>query len=223
MSGNHISDAFPIDWPNAQLVSPLHKQLEENDYIIEADSITLLHTLADKDMKEVQRLHEEWFPVRYSENFYKRLASGAVRIIIATANIVLTPKGEASGKRHKRRAIIGLLTYDIKPIKSSYLGFLDKLKSLFVLFSKVDILTLGVLLEFRKTGVGSLLLKELESVIASTERNKRVKVIVLQVIDHNQSAKAFYAKHGFRVHQELKDHYILEGKHFDGQKLVKYI
>ena len=216
-----ISEAFPPNSPNAILVSPIHKVLQENDFNLIRHSIRFENKINASEIEEVRHLHDEWFPIRYSPSFYDKILANEIQILVAYATLEIGNFSEPS-KLEKREIIIGLLTFSIKNVSMSYLKILDKLKSLYLMFSKAEILTFGVLFEFRKMKIGSLIFEEFERLMRSEFANRRVRCFLLHVIEHNSAAKRFYGQQGFSVIETKDDYYYIEGKKYSAEKLIKY-
>ena len=216
-----ISEAFPPNSLNAVLLSPIHKFLEENPFKFNKNSIRFETKINAREIEEIKNLHDEWFPIRYSPIFFDKILTNNVQIIIAYATVEFEKINDQE-KIQKKEIIVGLLTFSIKKVNINYLKTLDKIRALFVQFSKVEILTFGVLLEFRKMKIGSLIFEEFEKLINSEFANKKVRCFLLHVIEHNTAAKRFYEQQGFSVFETKEDYYCIEGKRYSAQKLIKY-
>ena len=73
------------------------------------------------------------------------------------------------------------------------------------------IMTIGVIDEVRKLGIGTNLLHAMtESVVFFQER--AVEALYLHVVSYNHQALAFYAKNEFNRIADLKDWYNIQGK-----------
>ncbi|XP_062334647.1 N-alpha-acetyltransferase 60 [Osmerus eperlanus] len=84
------------------------------------------------------------------------------------------------------------------------------------------ILSLGVVKEFRKHGIGSLLLDSLKEHI-STMAQDHCKAIYLHVLTTNNTAIHFYENRDFRQHHYLPYYYSIRGVLKDGFTYVLYI
>ncbi|MBN3280767.1 NAA60 acetyltransferase, partial [Polyodon spathula] len=84
------------------------------------------------------------------------------------------------------------------------------------------ILSLGVEKEFRKHGIGSLLLDSLKEHI-STMAQDHCKAIYLHVLTTNNTAIQFYENRDFRQHHYLPYYYSIRGVLKDGFTYVLYI
>ncbi len=100
-------------------------------------------------------------------------------------------------------------------------GFLEwKLADMFKSPLCLHILTIGVINEARRMGVG----KKLISLMCELYKIRlQVKAISLDVIDYNNVAINFYKRIGFvKIGVKVK-HYELFGKRYDALVLIKYL
>ncbi len=67
-----------------------------------------------------------------------------------------------------------------------------------------QIITLDVLPDARRHGIGSLLLREEESRLAAIG----VRHVILETATNNHAAVAFWQKHGYRTQTVLKNYYL---------------
>ncbi|POI24416.1 hypothetical protein CIB84_011834, partial [Bambusicola thoracicus] len=99
----------------------------------------------------------------------------------------------------------------------------DILASNFPLDTQVAyILSLGVVKEFRKHGIGSLLLESLKDHISTTAQD-HCKAIYLHVLTTNNTAINFYENRDFKQHHYLPYYYSIRGVLKDGFTYVLYI
>jgi ribosomal protein S18 acetylase RimI-like enzyme len=83
-------------------------------------------------------------------------------------------------------------------------------------------MTIGVLDECRKLGIGSFLLQStLRALSTHPEWQSQVKFIYLHVADYNDQAIRFYAKNGFEKLKVLKEWYTIFEKPYDAILLFK--
>jgi ribosomal protein S18 acetylase RimI-like enzyme len=82
-------------------------------------------------------------------------------------------------------------------------------------------MTIGVIDEVRKLGIGS---KLLACIIDLMElQYKQTLVVYLHVVDYNLSALRFYEKNQFIVAGTESDHYEIHGKSYDAVTLYRFI
>ncbi|XP_077173224.1 N-alpha-acetyltransferase 60 isoform X2 [Paroedura picta] len=84
------------------------------------------------------------------------------------------------------------------------------------------ILSLGVVKEFRKHGIGSLLLESLKDHISTTAQD-HCKAVYLHVLTTNTTAITFYENRDFKQHHYLPYYYSIRGVLKDGFTYVLYI
>jgi len=81
------------------------------------------------------------------------------------------------------------------------------------------IMTLGTSREFRRIGLGSLLVKR---VIDLVERTHDCGALYLHVITYNKTAMKFYERLGFMFIKEIKDYYTINSVNFDCYLFARY-
>ncbi|TPX73433.1 hypothetical protein CcCBS67573_g05307 [Chytriomyces confervae] len=79
------------------------------------------------------------------------------------------------------------------------------INSAFSLLDYLYIMTIGVLGQYRKSGIGSALLTAL---IARATADQTVAHIQLHVQISNENALSFYLKHNFRIVSQVRDYYV---------------
>ena len=80
-------------------------------------------------------------------------------------------------------------------------------------------MTIGVIDEVRKLGIGSRLLQQVTELMLNSYYT--VEALYLHVVSYNHSALAFYDKNGFLRVAELKEWYTIHGEKFDALLLYK--
>lgn len=83
------------------------------------------------------------------------------------------------------------------------------------------IMTIGVVDECRRMGLGTMLL--LQAIKTLQAQNTQSEVIYLHVVDYNESAIRFYERNGFKTMKRVKDHYVIFDKNYDALLLYKDI
>ncbi|KAG7375876.1 N-alpha-acetyltransferase 50 [Phytophthora pseudosyringae] len=133
------------------------------------------------DTENVQQLHdinEKLFPVKYGDAFYEYVTDA--------------PDGYCKLAYTADRAAIGAVCCEVEKVKTSA-------KRRY----RLCILTLGVLEEYRRSKLGSLLL---ESVIAQARKDK-LAYVYLHVQSCNTAAQRFYLAQGFEVVKLMHNYY----------------
>ncbi len=109
------------------------------------------------------------------------------------------------------------------------LSFWAKLKSVFMCSRPQPrhgcyIMTIGVIDECRKLGIGTYLLKAtMNAVLINPSWEQSCKIIYLHVASYNRAAIRFYDRNGFQTASELKDWYDIFGKSYDAFLLYRVI
>eukprot|EP00742_Colponemidia_sp_Colp-10_P009813 GILJ01010736.1.p1 GENE.GILJ01010736.1~~GILJ01010736.1.p1 ORF type:complete len:259 (-),score=23.82 GILJ01010736.1:238-972(-) len=207
-----MAGAWPPNTDLPLLMAEVHTVLQETEVeILEADQLSY-RTLQPTDMEEVKALHSEWFPIRYDQSFFDSAASGKILSLAATQTI----KG---GKE----IVVGLITVQI----GSELGYEDSNAVLRCSLFELDrqlayILTLGVIPEYRRKGVASLLLQKCVEMVKRTAPT-RCKAVYLHVVAYNSSAISFYERNKFILVRRLEEFYNIKGQRFDAFLYAVYI
>lgn len=82
-------------------------------------------------------------------------------------------------------------------------------------------MTIGVVDECRRLGLGSRLLNHTIEYLQNNYKN--CEIIYLHVVDYNETAIKFYERNGFTQHKRLKNHYIIFNKPYDALIFYKDI
>ncbi|XP_067673739.1 N-alpha-acetyltransferase 60-like [Haliotis asinina] len=167
-----------------------------------------LRFLCPHDLDEVKRLCAEWFPIEYPDTWYNDITSN--------------PRFYSLAATHRAR-IIGLIVAEIKPRSKLNKEDADILASYYGPSVQVAyILSLGVVGDFRRNGIASLLLDSLLSFLTSKE-GYDCKAVYLHVLATNSVALRFYEHRNFKPHSFLPYYYSIQGKPRDGFSYVLYV
>lgn len=157
-----------------------------------SDSI-VYRKIQSSDLIPLKTLHQEFFPVQYSDSFYidacqeKGIRNGFLFTLIATIH----------------DEIVGFLLGQFIPHNecedNAIVESNNRITHLFY------ILTLGVTKEYRRSRIATTLL---ERSISYARRNKGCGVVYLHVLTTNQSAIKFYESNHFTLSKELYGKYI---------------
>ncbi|XP_044255872.1 N-alpha-acetyltransferase 60 isoform X1 [Tribolium madens] len=168
-----------------------------------------LRFLCPEDLDEVRALCQDWFPIEYPFYWYEEITSSTSRFYSLAAVY--------------NQAIIGLIVAEIKPYASLNEEDSGILAKKFAERSDIAyILSLGVLKQYRRNGIASLLLDSLITHLTTSERRK-VKAVFLHVLTTNSAAIKFYEHRKFRLHSFLPYYYSIKGRCKDGFMYVLYI
>lgn len=152
-----------------------------------SDSISF-RSLIESDFEDIKALHDELFPVKYSDLFYTESCAGKgmggrplfSSVAISNSRIVGFVLAQFVDLEHvDERYIIG----QGNPLDVCY------------------ILTIGVRPEYAKLGLASRLLA---GCVEYARRNKSCGAIYLHVIHYNAAAIRFYEKNNFEFFTELE-------------------
>jgi ribosomal protein S18 acetylase RimI-like enzyme len=84
----------------------------------------------------------------------------------------------------------------------------------------IYIMTLGVIDEYRSSGLAQRLLKEIFNI---SERNIEIKFIYLHVVVYNERAIRFYQKNGFKILQKYSDYYHIFSLEYEGYLVGAFV
>ncbi|XP_025099383.1 N-alpha-acetyltransferase 60-like [Pomacea canaliculata] len=167
-----------------------------------------LRFLCPADVGEVKKLCTEWFPIEYPDSWYDDITSSSRFYSLAAT--------------HQSR-IVGLIVAELKAKSKLNKEDGDILASYYPSSMQVAyILSLGVVDDFRRNGIASLLLDSLLSYLTSKEASG-CKAVYLHVLATNTVAIRFYERRNFRPHSFLPFYYSIQGKPRDGYSYVLYI
>ncbi|ERL87838.1 hypothetical protein D910_05226 [Dendroctonus ponderosae] len=196
---------YPSNGKAYSMMSNKHAEREITLYSL-AD--VQLRFLCPADLDEVRTRCQDWFPIEYPLYWYEEITSSNSHFYSLAAVY--------------QQQIIGLIVAEIKP--HSYLNDEDT-GILAKCFSDCDIayiLSLGVLKEYRRNGIATLLLDSLLKNLMTPERRK-VKAVFLHVLTTNSAAIHFYERRKFRLHAFLPYYYSIKERYKDGFMYVLYI
>jgi ribosomal-protein-alanine acetyltransferase len=152
--------------------------------MVEKMQVTVEHATI-KHLRKLVNLERECFTVEaYSEKQISRLLKD--------------PKG------------VTLLAQADSDIAGFILGLVEDLKN----HRLGHVVTIDVALKYRRIGIGSILLKEIEVIFSQ----RGAEAVYLEVRVDNKSARQLYSKHGYKEFGALEDYYSA-GTH--GLRLIK--
>jgi len=191
----------------------------------------------------MKELHSEWFPIDYPQTFYDRmnqsnvLAIGCfykieVELEVESGNVetvvdyvmIGTIYSRIERENRKNESAIAAIDqprWNRQTWMERAREFCSCSRLIISERTACYIMTIGVLDECRKMGLGT---KMLSYTIDKLEREyKTCCMIWLHVIDYNRSAIAFYAKNGFIKYQRRRQHYFVDKTDYDGIVLFRGI
>jgi ribosomal protein S18 acetylase RimI-like enzyme len=218
------SDAFPKNITGKlddkiYALSEIHDKIKYEELLIDKDQI-YFKELTKHNLTEIVKLHREWFPVEYTNEFFLNLFARGSNYL-ANHIIGLGAFFQVDNKEY----IIGSILCEFKSEKNFYNSTKIKIKKkslcekLFSSFEFCYIMTIGVIDECRNMGLGTRLLNEVISNIR--EKRKRCMAIYLHVIDYNISAIRFYLKNEFIECNNIRNYYFINRVYYHGKVLCK--
>ena len=227
------SESFPLNEKNErQKMKPIaecHKLLK--GVTIDPNRI-VYKPLTPENLEEVKKLHVEWFPVKYDEEIFNQsiLYNQGRYFTVAAFYYIQT------GENEYKEIILGLIicqwvyvdeyffkmtTEETAKKISDNLNYEEEVKLLFSrdkYYYCAYIMSLGVIDECRKMGIGTNMLR---SIFNYAIYSDICVGVYLNVISSNASGKKFYEKNGFVMVNNLKDFYDIEGKKYESDVYIK--
>ena len=210
-----LSESFPPNSSqNQTYFASVHKTLKDTvDTKFEPRNLNIRSLKTRKELEEIQLLHKEWFPINYNTEYFDAVFKGKTRALIAEYKIV-------HSNRLSEKIIVGCILYDIRNANTKHMAF--TYKDYFANNKSMYIMTIGVINEYRKYGIASLLLKE--SIKRTLEKeNGELKYVYLHVVEYNYTAQKFYEKNKFILLKIKNKHYYIEGNDYSAFIYVLYI
>ena len=209
---HRISHSFPPDYQlNNKYFAKVHSIFQKVDIKVDVQKIYYRPIYSLQELEEVKRLHREWFPPDYPDEFYTELfRSQFYRSLLAVYDVQY--------KNKKINIILGLLTYEYKNLDYSHVRF--SFSDLCHDKSCLYILTFGVINEVRNKGIASCLIRELLKI---AKKDPLIKYISLDVVWYNEQARRCYEKNGFIFLETQKNYYEIFGKEYDACVYCYYL
>jgi len=169
----------------------------------------LFRSIEEKDFDIIKKLHEEFFPVRYNDQFYIDACKGIGINHLPLYSLVATTKNDDE--------VVGFILAQFLPTKYSD-------DNIIFSYNYPDdicyILTLGLSSKYRRYGIGSILVtKCIEYAIT----NKNCGAVYLHVITNNKVALKFYENNNFEYFKEIEDFYNINDRFYNAYLYVYYI
>ena len=183
--------------------SPISKSISMTDIIFRG--------VKSDDLKELKDLHTECFPIQYDDIFFENICNGK-----GFKNSELF--SEVAIEVESSRMVGCILGQFVKTKKCQdgyfFSEFEDPAKEIFY------ILTLGLREDYRRSGLGTKLLK---SCLNYAKINTKCGAIYLHVIHYNQGAVRFYEKNGFNFFREIEEFYQIDDIHYSAYLYIFYL
>jgi len=212
------SEAWPSD-QKPEIHSQIHDILRNLGPEITKEQIKY-RVLVRNDIPEVRNLHMEWFPVKYGDDYFNII--GKYQHIISIGAFYKPDQNKA------QKILVGAIIARIQRDDTASdiinkRGCCYKFTKFFKFWHDpalmLYIMTIGVVDEVRRMGIGSILIEK--SIELARERFPLCSGIDLHVIEHNKSAIEFYKKKGYQQLQKIDDYYTLNGKHYSAYHFGK--
>ena len=222
-----FSDAFPPNqsgyrdklYPSSSSHTLLKgKEINPNEIIYKP--------LSKENIEETKLLHKEWFPIKYSDNFFEKIFNKNnywYFTIGAFYNFVDEKKNE------KKEILLGLALCEWTYISDYFIkhtspqtireicrtiNFNEEVQSYIKCedYRCLYIMTIGVLDEYRRMNIGSKLLNE---IINEALTDNLCVGVYLDVVYYNKVAIKFYEKNNFKKVSYIKNYYNINGGKYD--------
>jgi ribosomal protein S18 acetylase RimI-like enzyme len=241
----------------------------DNDTDTDSNCTLYTRSIQPSDRDRVQALHEEWFPVKYQDDFYNELAYNRMaysqdplftRVVIANkqtttdesdnlaihkdytnSNNTLRNRSNAAtafGGNSTNTTTVATTTTTTTLTQSTQEDLIACVVGAFIHGSLVSpdmaktlinnhrrhpylfyIMTLGVVKDYRKAGLGTHLIKEC---MREVQDNPQCGVLYLHVITHNLGAIRLYEQLGFHRVKTIPNYYSIDDRLYDCYLYAKY-
>ncbi|KAL4439116.1 hypothetical protein ABPG74_008891 [Tetrahymena malaccensis] len=206
-----ISESYPPNTKNNyHYLAEIHTILQKIDINqIDTSQDIISRTLSNNnDIRQIQVLHSEWFPIQYEQQYYDNMLTETKNLVL---ELDLTRFGFS-------KYIIASVIYNKKSTTFNEMKF--SFKDLFTDSYCLYIQTIGVINEFRQHGLASYLLNHVK---LEASKSLRVKYINLHMVTYNKSGERFYLKNGFQLIEKCKNYYNIENKLYDSYLFCFYV
>jgi len=199
--------------------------------------------LIEDDFEQIKALHDEFFPVKYSDTFYRNATKGVGIRGGKLYNIVVMDgagdngpdvkaaerspgyegneesNDEGNANKQRQARMVGFLLAQVFPadtVESTSLFLPAVVAPKRVCY----ILTLGCIPDYRRIGLASLLIYKLCQDMA---QDKQCGAVYLHVITTNKAALGFYANNDFLCIKHLPGFYTIENADYDALIYAHYL
>ena len=228
-----FSEAFPPNKrghrPRLYPYSSSHTLLK--DIKINPEEI-IYKPLSLENLEETKKLHKEWFPINYSDNYFAKIFNKNNYWYFTVGAFYNFIDEE---KKEKKEILLGLALCEWNNVSDYFIKHTSKnaIKQIckninyneevqaYIKcedYRVVYIMTIGVIDEYRKMNIGSNIVNEIIN-IGLTD-NLCVGVY-LDVVNYNQSAIKFYKKNNFEKVSTIKNYYNLDGTKYDSNVFLR--
>ena len=172
--------------------------------------------LKTSDLDALRELHDELFPIEYSINFFNDAVQGIGLFGGDLYNLAMFDKNSSNPDQ--------LMGFILAQVFEDNIHYNDAslFNSLFGIPHKVCyILTLGFRPEYRRSGLGTVLIKKLLNYLLYSEKD--CGILYLHVITTNVPALKFYQNNDFIKIKEIADFYCIDNINYDAHVYGYYI
>ena len=227
-----FSDAFP---PNKRgirekltISSSSHMLLKNTK--LNPDNV-IYKPLTKEDIEEIKNLHKEWFPIKYSDYYFKSIFEKKSQYFSIGAFYTIIDEET----NEKKEIIIGLALCEWIIGSDFFVKFLGKDSTIEIIkninyieevytylkcddYHSIYIMTIGVLDEFRKMKIGSNIVDRIIKIGLS---DRLCIGVFLDVIYYNNAAIKFYKKNEFKKVMTNKSYYNLNKNKYDAYVFLR--
>ena len=232
------SEAFPPnkDGKRSKIItySETHDLLKEqgDGKINELNPEKIIYKpLTESNLSEIKNLHKEWFPIDYDDNYFKKIFINKYSSYFTIGAFYNLENNDNNNKE----IIIGMALCEYRPVSDYFIkhtsreaikeicyniDFNEEVYSYLLCqdYNCVYIMTIGVLDEYRKLGIGSNLIKK---IFEEALLDKLCVGVYLDVVNYNKTAMMFYQKNGFKKVSTIKNYYDIKGNFYDSDVYLK--
>jgi ribosomal protein S18 acetylase RimI-like enzyme len=191
------SESWPIDQREVQPISPTHQILKKHQFVLQ--DVYYRDLIPSLDKLQMKDLHDEWFPLKYQEDFYQHIFNNA-------RNINIGAFVKIDGSEYLIGSVSAVVVRNVyQPLNMFVAACIGCLKA--CLSYTCYICSVGVIDEARKFGIGKELIRKVDN--AARSRLKECRTISLHVVTYNESAIKFYQRLGFTIRATERNYYLI--------------
>lgn len=223
-------------WPEGTeipVVSHLHDVIEAKGVPIQSEEI-IVRRLEDSDLPDVKDLEAEWFPFKYSDQFYTQIHDKQNILAFGSFWKPASNQGDIA-KYSTEEILLGVIMVRYEANRTA-LNYVNKSTGVIQNLSccasfcnylwnmcsvNAYIMTIGVIDEARRLGVASMLINHVVATIKSTRKD--CIALALHVIEKNMTAIKCYEKNQFVHVFDVPNYYDILGKHYNGKYYIRHI
>ena len=167
------------------------------------------------DFDDIKSIHEDIFPVSYGDLFYRAVCDGEPNSGKNSKLFSSIAVSKTSGR------MLGFILAQVSSVDEVDEDDNDLFQRQGPQDSLCYILTLGLIEEYRRSGLGTRLLNQCTEYCLTSVRS--CGAIYLHVIDYNTEAIKFYEKNQYHLCRVMHDYYHIEQARYDAYLYVRYL